>query len=169
MKLFLVCGCSDGTDRTNGLHVLRQLRARGHEVTLFDLSMIPFGDNEELSDSKEFVGQENLIKAVEVMKRADAVVIVSNTPSSYIPRKIFELVGLEPNNENLRKSCVWDNCGVSCTIVANMKRRQRVVKELWAILNSSYDRLDFSDFLPFGLPKSYYCDPKLETAGPCVV
>ena len=131
--------------------------------------MIPFGDNEELSDSKEFVGQENLIKAVEVMKRADAVVIVSNTPSSYIPRKIFELVGLEPNNENLRKSCVWDNCGVSCTIVANMKRRQRVVKELWAILNSSYDRLDFSDFLPFGLPKSYYCDPKLETAGPCVV
>ena len=35
MKLFLVCGCSDGTDRTNGLHVLRQLRARGHEVTLF--------------------------------------------------------------------------------------------------------------------------------------
>jgi len=54
-------------------------------------------------------------------------------------------------------------------IVANAKRRQRVAKELWAILNSSYDRLDVSDFLPFGRPIKYHCDPKLETAGPCVV
>ena len=35
MKVFLICGCSDGTERTDGLHVMRQLRARGHEVTLF--------------------------------------------------------------------------------------------------------------------------------------
>ncbi len=38
MKLFVICGCyegcSEGADKTNGLHVMKNLRARGHEVTL---------------------------------------------------------------------------------------------------------------------------------------
>jgi len=169
MKVFLICGCSDGTERTDGLHVMRQLRARGHEVTLFDLSMIPLAKFQSLSDAREFIGRENLIKALEIMKRSDAIITVASEQNLSIPKFVLELLGLESNKENIKNYSVWNNCGVSCTVVANGKRRQRIAKELWAILNSSYDRLDVSDFLPFGHPNFYYVDPKLETAGPCVV
>lgn len=165
----MICGCSDGTERTDGLHVMRQLRARGHEVTLFDLSMIPLAKCETLADARECIGRENLIRALEMMKRSDAIITVASEHNIYVPKFILELVGLDSDKENVGNYSVWDNCGVTCTVIANGRRRQRIAKELWAILNSSYDRLDVSDFLPFGRPNIYNVDPKLETAGPCVV
>lgn len=131
--------------------------------------MIPLAECETLSDAREFIGRENLIKALELMERSEAIITVASEQNITIPRFVLEVVGLESDKENIKNYSVWNNCGVSCTVVANGKRRQKIAKELWAILNSSYDRLDVSDFLPFGLPNLYYVDPKLETAGPCVV
>ncbi len=137
-----------------------------------DLSTAASNSSSTQADARScagYVKESESTKALEIAKRSDAVIIVAPHQNSYIPKRIFELVGMKLNKENMQNSCVWDNCGVCCMIVANAKRRQRVAKELWAILNSSYDRLDVSDFLPFGRPIKYHCDPKLETAGPCVV
>ena len=131
--------------------------------------MLPLAKCQTLSDAREFIGRDNLIKALEMMKRSDAIITVASEQNMTISKFVLELVGLESDKENIRNYSIWNNCGVSCTVVANGRRRQRIAKELWAILNSSYDRLDVSDFLPFGRPNFYYVDPKLETAGPCVV
>ena len=131
--------------------------------------MLPLAKCESLSDAREFIGRDNLFKAVEMMKLSDAIITVASELDMTIPQFLLELLGLEANKENIRNHSVWNNCGVSCTVIANGKRRQIIAKELWAILNSSHDRLDVSDFLPFGMPNFYHVDPKLETAGPCVV
>ena len=119
---------------------------------------------------KEHFGTESLRQALELIKRSDAVLIISSYITSFIPQFLLQVSGFSVERNTQNNSYIWNQGGISCTILGGSVRRQKVAKELWTVLSTaSYDRLDVSDILPFGVPRAYHCDPKLETATPCVM
>ena len=132
---------------------------------------MPFKRIQDFNSVTEYFGRESYIQAIELMQRSDAVLIMASSQLNYfVPKLITQMTLHHSNNSPKWSSSIWNQDGVSCTILGPSVKRQKVAKELWAVLSaSSYDRLDISDIIPFGMPRTYNCDPRLETAGPCVV
>lgn len=143
--------------------ILRHLASRGNDVTLYDMSVLG-NDQCDVEDLKK---QMNFLKIMDVMKSADAIVLVTDEYCAYLTQVIQSLFTI--NSKRLKRSSnVWFHNGVCCTILGGSVKKSRVAKQLWEVF-SEQNELDLSDIFPYGSPRPYVLDYTKETAQPTVV
>jgi len=161
-KVFLISAVTEQSEAVN--IILRHLACRGNDVTLFDMTLMDFDYNTDISEIKE---QLDTLNVLNIMEEADAAILITDEYSAYLTQIVQRLFKMT-SKKLKRSSNVWNHNGVCCTILGGTVKKSKVAKELWEIF-SDQGELDLTDIFPYGSPRLYTLDYTLETAQPTVV
>lgn len=168
-KVLIIIGVQTN-HRDQAARIFRHLSSRGNDISVFDLSLMPWDWH---LDIEETIREMNLLRVIELMESSDATLLVTDayTRTSALTSAVHRLYQMttparKPSRSNA--NFVWEKNGVSTVILGGTVKKSTVAQSLWEVFAGNQG-LDLSDIFPYATPRLYNLDYTKETAQAAVL
>jgi len=164
-KVLIIIGVQTN-HRDQAARIFRHLASRGNDISVFDLSLMPWDWH---LDIEETIREMNLLRVIELMESSDATLLVTDayTRTSALTgavHRLYQMTSRKVSNANF----VWEKNGVSTVILGGTVKKSTVAQSLWEVFAGNQG-LDLSDIFPYSRCRLYNLDYTKETAQAAVL